>query len=1142
MSYPPIPATSSDFAGNPFSATTDPVTLLAAAAAAVPIKAPWGDERRSGFDRRARRDRRGADRRVAQQPFDGPDRRQGDRREACERRSGQDRRSGLPSNLETLEDRRLMSGDGVRFDGSTLEVQGTQTGRNDLVVELSGDGKHVRGVANKHVGDWQKVNKIQKIVINGGDAADRIRVADGVAIPVIVVAGDGNDDIQTGAGDDKVYGGGGDDRIDVGGGRDIVEGNHGNDTLLGGRGNDLLVGGSGHDLIGGGVGNDELHANTGLDVLLGGEGVDLLRGDRDDQLDGGAGQDNLDVGSGGYDYNDQARLSRVTRFALVDADSGRIIDGYHDLGTNVNLDLAELPTDRLSVRAYVDGADGRRFTGSVRFAIDGEAVQLENMRPYAMLGDFGNEWTAWTPEVGEHIVSATPYQLNHAQGEVGVAKTVRLRVSNSHDVKPTIQRLALVDVQTGQPLAGYEHLQDGSEIAAHLLGERVDVRAIAADGSVESVRYSINGQFSHIENSAPFSLGTDGGGRAMASGAGEYHLRAEPFSQDHGKGLQGDAATVRLVVVNHHNGGNKENPQPNPRPNPGNGGNTDAGDWDVNRNDNGTATPRISMVSDATVKAGQALTVNAAASTLRAGDWDDIVIEWDFGDTGSDYNRLAGYNAAHVYTSPGEYTVTLRITDPNGKVSHAQQRVTITPATYEHTLYVDAQHGHDANPGTGSGQAFRTVAAALARADQLGGDTEVLLKRGQTHDVREAIRYGKADIRVAGYGAGAKPTLRYTGGFDSGQILVPDHGATNAVIEGLSFTSKAQHANGDKGGMPFGIWPVGDNVLIRNNEFLHLNDAINGNTNPTGLTVIDNDAPLDVGVRGYFLWLQGTDSTILGNKVQNSAREHVLRMHNTHRVLVAHNDFTNMDRRDVDYRDDAKGVFVAQEGQLVWAEQNVFRGPAGVGPLAYYGGAATADQRWEHAVFRHNVMDGHAFYADHGAHHLRLSGNYFEAPGITAIEIKGWSHEFNRGVHDMVIENNVVHNDNSIGRMIYLAGGASELQLVGNTYLADNLLVGAYQSANVHLNVANLDSFSRIDGNTWSHPGTITGWAQGGYMILGTSYSREAHLDIGEWSSLDGVGNDFFTNLDDRQVIDAWKSEHNQAGRIDEQLQLQHAA
>ncbi|HSI33898.1 MAG TPA: choice-of-anchor D domain-containing protein, partial [Tepidisphaeraceae bacterium] len=139
----------------------------------------------------------------------------------------------------------------------TLSVNGTP-GIDTVSFASSSRGLSV--VGNGVAVNGSPFNGVRRIVVNGFDGADRID-ASGLAIPV---------------------------------------------TILGGNGNDTLIGGDGPDSLSGGANNDVLTGGPGLDVLRGDDGDDLLNaqdGLADSHVDGGAGNDTIrkdrtDSGSG----------------------------------------------------------------------------------------------------------------------------------------------------------------------------------------------------------------------------------------------------------------------------------------------------------------------------------------------------------------------------------------------------------------------------------------------------------------------------------------------------------------------------------------------------------------------------------------------------------------------------------------------------------------------------------------------------------------------------------------------------------------------------------------------------------------------------------------------------------------------------
>jgi hypothetical protein len=114
----------------------------------------------------------------------------------------------------------------------------------------------------------------------------------------------------------------------------------------------------------------------------------------------------------------------VTSLTLVNADTdkdiGLLTEGY-------TINFTTIGTNKLNVRANTNPAT----VGSVVFTLDGVRIITENGAPYALKGNSGTNYYPWTPTVGSHTLTATPYSGADASGTVGTAKTVQFTVVSS---------------------------------------------------------------------------------------------------------------------------------------------------------------------------------------------------------------------------------------------------------------------------------------------------------------------------------------------------------------------------------------------------------------------------------------------------------------------------------------------------------------------------------------------------------------------------------------------------------------------------------------------------------------------------------------------------------------------------------------
>jgi ferric-dicitrate binding protein FerR (iron transport regulator) len=138
----------------------------------------------------------------------------------------------------------------------------------------------------------------------------------------------------------------------------------------------------------------------------------------------------------------------VTSFTVVDADTNVTLSGFGALTDGATIDLAMLPSPRLSIRANCEP----RVVGAVRFALsgvgpDGRSLvlkhthydarafpnQIELFYPYFLAGDPFTEGAPqpphpWVPAVGRYILTAVAYDGERGSGARGEPLTVRFEV------------------------------------------------------------------------------------------------------------------------------------------------------------------------------------------------------------------------------------------------------------------------------------------------------------------------------------------------------------------------------------------------------------------------------------------------------------------------------------------------------------------------------------------------------------------------------------------------------------------------------------------------------------------------------------------------------------------------------------------
>ena len=671
-----------------------------------------------------------------------------------------------------------------------------------------------------------------------------------------------------------------------------------------------------------------------------------------------------------------------------------------------------------------------------------------------------------------------------------------------------VLRLVLVDIATKKEIGT---LDNGSVLDLAKLPKQFTVVAkLSGDWLKASVQFAYDGKkIGWVENNSPFAIAGDvprGNLAAWKTTVGSHSVAVTPYNGKNATGIPGATRPISFKVIDSGATPSNNNPTPTPNPTPpppttppadetpqappDNGGD----------NDDAIAPVAVIDVMDASVPAGHAIHVNALQSTLKSGDALGAKYEWDFGDPSGRHNTLTGFNAAHSYDKAGTYTITLKVTNASGGSDTVSAKVTITDAA-RRFVYVSPD-GNDANNGRTQDSAVKT----FARAAQLVDDnTEVLFRRGATYNASNGMNLGHSNVVVGSYGSGADAIIKFTGKLNYDAIFTT-MGGQDVTVRDLQFDS--MHTTLQEEGYNDGVRVGGKNVTVRDNTFLNVGYAVNTNGFPEGVLVQDNTAPNLKGLRTYFAWVQGSDHVYVGNKVLDSYQSHVLRIGGADRVLIANNDFRNDPKTH-----GLRGTLTLHVGSYFYVTGNRLKESfVMVGPLDAGAGLDAKGDRTKWVVLEKNEILDATLILGHGSEHVAVRDNIITRDNGIAIDMKGWSSQYNRGLKDVYVVHNTVLNGGSAGKFMKVGGAVDGVTLTNNLYVAPNLVTGNYDAAPLQILCSDLSGFRVISENIWPDP-TILSWADGGIQLVGTGTSSSRYKTPAEWDAYSQVKNELFKDV-----------------------------
>ena len=111
----------------------------------------------------------------------------------------------------------------------------------------------------------------------------------------------------------------------------------------------------------------------------------------------------------------------ITSFVLVDADSDQDI---LEIENGYQIALNTLQTRNLNIRINVSGD-----VESVAIAFNTDFM-TENVAPYAVFANNGQDYFGWQASAGSYTLTATPYSQDNAGGTAGTPQTITFTLTS----------------------------------------------------------------------------------------------------------------------------------------------------------------------------------------------------------------------------------------------------------------------------------------------------------------------------------------------------------------------------------------------------------------------------------------------------------------------------------------------------------------------------------------------------------------------------------------------------------------------------------------------------------------------------------------------------------------------------------------
>ncbi|HSU66182.1 MAG TPA: DUF4082 domain-containing protein [Tepidisphaeraceae bacterium] len=842
-----------------------------------------------------------------------------------------------------------------------------------------------------------------------------------------------------------------------------------------GDGNDSINTGPAADVITAGNGNNTVYANGNITlgggnnvVWVGTQSSQVQAGNGNNLLIGGPGNDTLVAGSG-FD-------------TLIGGAGANSLEG----GANTQYP-ARGPNDIVSTSTTVTGGSSASVFGSS----DAPSGGNQNVFDPLIQGTGGVELGVKFQTSTNGYISGVRFWKGSSNGG-----------THTGELWSTSGQLLATATFNNESSSGWQQVNFSNPVAV-------------SAGTTYIAAYHTNSPYIAYNPGMQSSSQSNGTVTLLSSGSSQNSVYAYGGSQFPGT-YNGQSASYWVDVVFSASGAPTPVPTPTPTPVPPPPAPLPPPPPPAPASTGNGAAPSaaINILGNNAGPAEHSVFVDGLASSLGSGTPLTATYTWNFGDPSGSYNTLTGWNAGHVYDSPGTYTVSLTVTNDQGLSSTASTQVTVQNNNRT-VLYVDT-NGSDNNSGLSPNQPVASYGRVQQLLSQYGNsNVSVLFDRGETFNFPNSIDVSGSNETFGAYGSGAAPVMMVVPG-PGGGIFSLDPTASQIVIENLTFDSVyTASINNAPDISATGVFAGGQNVTIRNNTFLNMEDAVDCYRGPTGLLVQNNSAPLITGLRGYFVWMNGSEGVVLGNTVANSTRQHVMRSSytSTSDWLIAGNNFTS-NANPADPGEFVKTTINIRAGDHVYITNNTLAG-------------ATASFAPDTALPQNTVvgwikLDGNvinnAQIELHGSvQHAMISNNLINFSYYPDFNIQT-TDSMGRTMADITIANNTGESQSTNATFMAITGNspAGVLTIKNNLFAAPNDATSINFAVSVYVLASDASAVALFSHNVWAQPSTWPGTAGAvNYIAPSGIYDNGDFKTLAQWNALPNVQDDHsqVTNL-----------------------------